>query len=469
MANRILNQSEPERGLLQSPAGAHAGLLPLTANAILFFFGAVSWLFKLGDEKIGTVLPVSPTQIGLPIFGLIALFVIAQVWKLYFPPLAIRAWSMRIVNIGILLMLVGSIVHVARGGEYRVDAILYFGRWLLPWSALLTVALCILAGAQTKYLVYGLLFGCVVSVLCVEATRFGVPLPLEKMGNSRFGGLTPHPNDYGILISSTAPFIVYLLHEKSWFIRLFGFGLLPVYLLALFESLSKTNLLLFPLAMAVTFIAYSLNDVGKMLRTLFFFGISVFVGSFLCALSLEILQQTDPKQVEILTQFATNPDSVGSLDDRQNAWDEAGSYIHLNPWVGQGPGWSTDHLMFTHAHNMFLQGWIDVGILGLIGSVLLTVGLLIRNWEVFSRAVTRKSTIDSELRMQLACGIALLTSILGNSASASLLTPTMQAFSMLIAISFFNPNLKPLFGIRRASPYPVSIGRRFDSQDRRES
>src|ERR1700730_13455090 len=107
---------------------------PLTANATLFIFGAAAWVFKLGNEKTGPLLPYSFSQVALPCIAILTLFLIVQVWQLYFPPIAIRGWFMRLLNIGIILIITGAIFHLIQGGDYELQVILYFVRWLLPWS-----------------------------------------------------------------------------------------------------------------------------------------------------------------------------------------------------------------------------------------------------------------------------------------------------------------------------------------------
>jgi len=99
--------------------------------------------------------------------------------------------------------------------------------------------------------------------------------------------------------------------------------------------------------------------------------------------------------------------------------------------------------MFQHAHNMFLQHWIDVGVLGIAGVTILSIGVIIRNLEVLSLALSKRQIIDNEFRLQIAAGMSLFAALIGNSMSSSLHTGTMIPFCIVLAISCLNQRITP--------------------------
>ena len=418
-------------------------LLPLAMTFTLFIFGVLAWVFKLSRSNNQPILPISPLQVGLPLAALVAVMLIVQAWHLYIPPFMIKTWSMRMINIGTVLVLIGTTFHIVSNSNYRVDAILYFFRWLLPLCCLLFLFLALHLGGNKDALIYGLLTGCLVSVIAVELNRRGLFTGVQNLG-TRSGALLQHPNQYGILIGSMGPFIVYVLHKPGYFPKLIGLAAILLFSLGLFESLCKTNIIVFPLACAATFIAFSLNNVAKLGKAIVIVTIWGVLSFFVAGIAMEIVRTCSPRDFQLITQLTTNPTEVKSLLEREDVWNEALNYIRESPWFGKGPGWTEEHLMYQHAHNMFLQHWIEVGIWGVTGVILLSIGVIIRNFEVFSLALSKRQVINNEFRLQIAAGISLFAALIGNSMSSSLHTGTMIPFCIVLAISCLNQQMTPL-------------------------
>ena len=417
-----------------------AALLPAAMTFTLFMFGVLAWVFKLSRSNNQPILPFGPLQAGLPLAALTAVMLIVQIWRLYIPPFMIKAWSMRLINMGTVLLLIGTTFHIISNSAYRVDAILYFLRWLLPLCCLLFLFMALHLGGNKDALIYGLLAGCLLSVIAVELDRLGLPIGVQKSG-TRFGALLQHPNQYGIVIASISPFIVYVLHKPGYLPKLIGLAAIPVFSLALFESLSKTNIIVFPLVFAATFIAFSLNDAAKLGRAIVIVTTCGFFFFFVAGIAMQIVQTFSPKDFQLMTQLTTDPTEVKTLLEREDAWGEALDYIRESPWFGKGPRWTEEHLMFQHAHNMFLQHWIEIGIWGITGVIILSIGVIVRNFEVLSLALSKHQVIDNEFRLQIAAGISLLAALIGNSMSSSLSTGTMVPFCIVLAISCLNPQM----------------------------
>jgi O-antigen ligase len=438
----VLEAQRPAFRRLKTRTMADA-FLPVFMSFMLFMFGTLSWVFKLSKGGNQPILPISPLQAGLPLAAFTAAMLIVQVWHSVIPPFMIKAWSMRLINVGSVLVLIGTTFHIASNSAYRIDAILYFFRWLLPLCCLLFLFLSLHLGGNKDALIYGLLAGCLLSVIAVELDRRGLFTGVQKLG-TRSGALLMHPNQYGIVIASMGPFIIYVLHKPGIVPKLIAFASVPVFGLALFESLSKTNIIVFPLVCAATFIAYSLNDTAKLGRAIVIVVISGFIFLFVAGIAMEIVRTVSPKDFQLMTQMTADPTQVKTLLEREDAWHEVLGYIRENPWFGKGPGWAEEHLMYQHAHNMFLQHWIEVGIWGIAGVAILSIGVIVRNFEVLSLALSKRQVIDNEFRLQIAAVISLFAGLIGNSMSSSLNTGSMIPFCIVLAISCLNRRMTPL-------------------------
>ncbi len=404
-------------------------------TAILFGCGVFVWLFKptYGEAAI---IPFSPMQIALPSLGIICAALLLLAHRTRFPVVMVAGWSSALLILGNLCILFGTIPFLVARGDARMDAILYVFRWLMPLCSILILFVALRQGASARSLVLGLMSGAVLTVLCVELARAGVNLPIHKMSDARYAGFLQHANQYGILISSTAPFIVYLVYSRVRWLKLFGVAMFAIYCLALFQCMSKTNMVLFPLALAFGFILLSLHNIAALVRATFML---VVLSVFLAAagwIVLQVARELAPQDAAVLERMINDPRDVKSLDERNYIWDEAKDNIRRRPWLGFGPGWTVNNMSLPHAHNLVLQVWLETGAAGLVGIWLVMLAVFLRFASMVGAAFRDRGMAPEETVIQRMAALAAVISLLGNSMSASLSTATMITFVLLLALCF---------------------------------
>jgi len=412
-------------------------LLRFGLHGTLFLCGLCAWIFKLkGDGSAeGGLLPYSPLQMLIPLLGMLALLWLACIYGGGLPRLTTGTPSARCLQIGIGLMVLGASLHLRGSGGK--EAALFIVRWLLPPAFLLFYVLTRYYRASPVALLLGLAGGAVLSALSVEAVRnAGVGFPISAPVAGRYGGYLNHPNQYGILCSVTAPILLFFYHSRSRLAHLASVFLLPVYLLCLFQNLSKTNIFLFFVALVAGSLALSLKNPRKLLGTLAMtVGLAVFL-VLIAGLAMNTLNDYSPKAAKTLENALLDPTEARSVDSRQEVWDTALHIIRDRPLFGLGPGKSLDALGIAHAHNMLLQAYLDAGLAGFVGMCLVVLGILGRAVELLRAELRSRGEISDEQRLRLLSGLALVIYLFANSMSDSFSTATMPVFMFFAAITF---------------------------------
>ena len=179
----------------------------------LFSCGFFAWIFKPRYGFFGDpIIPYSPLQVGLPLLGVGAVIYILLATRTVAFRLLRPSISSALLLTGIGLVILGASVHI-RPGPDSSEAFMFLFRWLLPFFALAFLLLTRLAGVSAQPLLLGFLAGAAFSAVAVELKRLGLELPVSQTTAGRFGAFLNHPNQYGILISTTAPLIVYYVHQ----------------------------------------------------------------------------------------------------------------------------------------------------------------------------------------------------------------------------------------------------------------
>lgn len=404
-------------------------------TVVLFGLGFFVWLFKptYGETPL---IPFSPLQIGIPFLGGVMLVWTLMRYRGQFPCIMRGGWSSVLLVVGNAFILLGTLPFLAGKGDGRTDAVLYVVRWLMPACVILTLHVAFSSGVTARSLVLGIFGGAAFTAICVELTRMGLNLPIHKMSDARYAGFLQHANQYGILLSGTAPFIIYLFYAREKWMKVLGGVMVAVYCLCLFQCMSKTNLFLFPLAMGAGLVCLSLRTPGTLVRAMFML---VVLGAVLFAagwLTLEVAREVAPQDAAVLDRLFHDPREVKSLDERGDIWDEAIENIRRRPILGFGPGWTVDHMSLPHAHNLVLQFWLDTGASGVIGIGIIIVAVFLRTAGMIRESIGEAEPPSEPVIIQRMSGIGAVFSLFGNSMSASLSTATMMTFVVLVGLSF---------------------------------
>lgn len=380
---------------------------------------------------------VTPLQALIPLAGLCALAVILLQYGSRIPRIIRPSSGSSWLLLGCGFILLGAGVHL-QGGDLAKDTVVFLSRWSMPFFFLLLIWILMRLGGTIPAIFYGLIAGAALSVLGVILARAGLNLPAGLMGEGRASGFTGHPNQYGIIASGTAPFLVYFLRSSRRSEQVFGVVGLGLYVLVLFQALSKTNLILFPLALILTFLASSLNRRGAFLHSLFLVAMLAGVLGTLAVLGLGVARELAPREMQTVEKTFEDPLNAKTIQQREDVWEEVFESLKKHPIIGLGPGWSENNLVLTHAHNLYVQMYVDAGLAGFVGILCVTLAVLLRSWEALR---TRRSGEDiaDDGRIQVMASVALVVSLLGNSMSSSLTIGTMTVFVVLLGIAFVRP------------------------------
>ena len=421
---------------LRPPTTKTHAQIRLVCSLVLFAVGCFAWMFKMKRSSAldDYLLPYSPLQVLYPALGGLALFWILRTSGARFPKIMVRSPSTLLLLLGTLSIMLGAAVHI-HPGQYLKDALLYEVRWLLPFCFLAFLFLARKFGTPYRPIVWGLCAGAGASAVATELFRHGLPLPICASGQ-RYGGFLSHPNQYGILISSTAPMLAILVFSRSRLRLLIGLAMIGVYGLCLFQSLSKTNIVLVVISGLGAAFLVSLPNLALAARRLFLTLAMLVVLAVAGFFGVQVLEEISPREAKTIENAVLDPGGTKSLDDRENVCDEAVAAIRRFPLTGVGPGRSEFYLTYTHAHNLFLQHWIDAGLAGFIGICLVTVAVFWRAFELLGRALRARGPLSEDASIRVLAGLALVMSICANSMSASLTTAVMTAFVVFIGIAF---------------------------------
>jgi O-antigen ligase len=428
-------EEEPERGAMY-------WMIWLAMFSVGFF----SWMFKMrkgGAIEGNELLPFSPLQILIPLLGVFSVIVFVMGSGGTFPKIFENSFASWLFSLGILIICAGAFIHIGNAA-YRKEAIMYVVRWLMPFAFLTFITLAHRHGVGWRPLAYGLALGGFMSVIVVEAYRAGVTwLPVDRKTEGRFGGLFSHPNQYGIAASTTSCVIVCLWKSGVSRFKLLAGIMIPIYLGTLFQSGSKTNIILFGACIFFCFLILAVHSPAKIMITC---GTAVAVTAIAAVLgffALELLFQVAPRDAQVIHDAIYNPGDVKSMDVREDVWDEAFRYVQQSKWVGYGPGWASDNLMKNHAHNLFLQMQIDTGVTGTFGITVLVLGCLWRMVELFARAFRAPPHMSESYLMRLCSIVAVVIYIAGNAMSDSFGTATIPSFCIFSAFAFVNSEWQP--------------------------
>ena len=411
---------------------------PVWSSLILFVLGGCLWIFKMRARSGAELLPYSPLQILIPLLGGVALLVLLVNSGGHFPKLLARSGASPLLLSGIALIIGGATLHLGPDPA-GIEAALYILRWLMPLFFIATLFVLRSQGASLLPLMLGICAGAVASAVAVELYRRGFNLPIDqKNGVGRLGGFFSHANQYGIVTSTTASVIVVLIFSRRRTLVVPGLGMLGIYFLCLFQSLSKTNILLFVLCVMVCGVVLSLNNAKRLIASILIglglAGLFVLGGSA----AISVLQETMPREFKIIEDAIFDPGGVKSLDVREEVWEEAWLYARENPLLGLGPGVSNDLLMHNHAHNLFLQIHLDAGIAGVAGITLVVLAALWRAGQLAGAARRHTGPIGLDDALRYTSGISLLIYISGNLMSDSFGSATLPAFVVFTGIAFLS-------------------------------
>ena len=403
----------------------------------LFACGAFAFMFKGRASSGVEFLPFSPLQLLIPALGALGLFAMFMSYGSRFPMFLVRSPASKVLLTGIGCICLGAAIHID-GGEYDKEAVLFMARWLMPVGFIAFYCFAQMHGLSWRPIAFGFAAGAFCSAVAVELYRHGVSLPIDQKTEGRFGGFFSHPNQYGIVTSTTATLIAVLLHSPRKFFKLLGTAMIGIYGVCLFQSLSKTNIILFALNIGACFFVLSLSSPAKLVKAVAYSVMLAILLSFGAVAGFHLMTTMMPREAKLIEDAIFDPRGVKSLDVREDVWADAWQHAVAHPLVGLGPGRPSEILMKNHAHNLFLQAHLDTGLLGLAGICLIVLAILWRAAQLTREAMVAGDDFSDDEAVRLTSGVAMVIYVIGNLMSDSFGTATIPVFVIFAAFAFVN-------------------------------
>ena len=225
-----------------------------------------------------------------------------------------------------------------------------------------------------------------------------------------YSGVGPHLT----LLITLFPFIALMLFKTS--IRKFPDNLiwltLPLVLVSAYVTYNRMFWIAVIISAAILFILLGLKEKNRRqrIKMLFFLAFLAIVsaGLFYQALANRVARDSDGRTGAIV-------DKTLGQDPRPRLWDFSLKQIVHSPWVGIGfgvrsfdyayPEWEKSNRTLFHAHNIFINAGIQMGIPGILVLMLLFFSILREYWRFYK-------SVDVRLQWLGACGLAMVIGVL---------------------------------------------------------
>lgn len=320
--------------------------------------------------------PLPSTILELIVLGLIAIFVVKNISRFTFASCIATVKKNKLLAIGITLFLLAATISIFTSVDIKKAAGEWRAFYLEPILIffVLSVYLKNLDEKTRKntiqnYILLPLILSALAtSILCIYQHFTGYLVPHAFWANRetyRVTGWYGFPNAVGLFLAPIIPLSLYLI-EKNWKKnkKIAGLSVITIFtsLLAILFAKGSGPLIGVAAGVGILLLSYKKIRIPAIL-----FGIFAAIGIILLPPTHSIKQEL----------FATN--YSGQL--RRDIWSETFALLKDRPIVGTGIAsyeerivpYRGDHWIevFHHPHNIFLTIWVNIGLLGLLGFVLI--------------------------------------------------------------------------------------------------
>ena len=401
----------------------------IALSALAFTF--IAWYrFHLGLAVLFVLLPTYlirfnigplPTTVLEVMIGIVVAVWLVKMWnaqrethnKNYLSLITYHLSHNKLLFIGIILLLTGATISVATSlnlraalGEWKafyIEPVLIFLILITLKEKLSPIAYHLSRityhVSTINLILYGLLLsGLLTSILAIyqHFTGFAVPYAFWENGNSyRVTAWYGFPNAVGLFLAPLLPFALYVVHQTftilrtrdrryvtgdnknrivyrlsliiPWLILILSLLFIPSSLIAIFYAKSTGALIGILAGIFVLLLLYKKTRIASV----------IILASGI--LTLTLLPATNPIKQELFFQ-----DRSGQI--RVAMYKETLQFLKDHPILGAGLASYTKRIepyhttvngegieIFHHPHNIFLTMWVNTGIVGLAGFVLIII------------------------------------------------------------------------------------------------
>jgi len=274
-----------------------------------------------------------------------------------------------LLHIGIVLLFLGAIISTAFSSDIRTSLGIFKGWFVSPFLFFIVFINII----KKREHIYWSLKSWIVSGICVSLISFYYLLSGNITFDSRLKAFYLSPNHLAMYLAPIIIILIYFLLNEKKENKLLNLILLIIVSIPLYFTYSYGAFL-----GILAGISYLLFKSKKFIyKNIFISIISVFLFLLLIFMSANKVEQI------------ANSQSRSSFHSRMMIWNSAGKIIKDNPLFGIGPGtFQETYLSYSikfdepylewavpQPHNIFLAFYLQTGLIGLIGFILILIWL----------------------------------------------------------------------------------------------
>jgi len=357
------------------------------------------------------------------------------------------------VIVGVTLVVLAAALSATEARD-PMSVVRFMARYLLGLALLLALGRFLSDRVRLARLETALVAGAVASV-ALAGLGFFVPQlgDLTVRYGDRAQALLNHPNQFAMLLTAMAPIALARALERprrSW-------GWVAFVLVAAGVGLtgSKANLLLLVVVVPTFAILAAQLLPGARRRLGAAFAMSV--GALAVGgVAFAIVRAFNPRTLATLERLFLDPANTTTVSLRREMWGTAIQRAVEQPWFGVGADHSRFYLAHGHAHNVVIEFFLTLGVVGLVAlaTLLLAVGG-IAAVSLVAAFARRRSPYPDRLRL-IAYPLVLATYVVANQSSDSFGSSTLPLLWIVVAMALAQLELADRGHRRRAAPPPFA-------------
>jgi len=309
----------------------------------------------------------------------------------------------------------------------------FIARYLLGAVLLLSVLHVIKRPANAWALERALFAGAWLSV-AVSAVAYFVPqlAAVAIRYGDRAQGLLNHPNQLAMLLTALAPvaFAAALQRPRRaapWLTLLaVGAGV------ALTGS--KVNLAVLAVVLPVMGLLAARLRRGALSQAGAAAGLTI-AGLTVTAAAVWVVQAANPRTLVTIGRLFTDPMATSAVATRTETWRLAIAQGLEQPWIGVGADNAGFYLAHDHAHNVFVEFFLTLGVVGLVALTLLLVALAAIAGHALWPALTRSALASGDRLRLIAYPLAMLAYVAASQSSDSFGGTTLPVLWLMTALA----------------------------------
>jgi O-antigen ligase len=343
---------------------------PRGAAAVLAFVGLSLW--------VGRGVGVGAVDLqAIQIVSLIAfVFVVASAMRSSAAPLTWRRPTTRLFTVAIVVAVTLIVIAAGLSAWNAIEifsVVRFISRYVLGLVLFASILHLLRDPSGLRFLERTLLTG---ATLSVSLSAVGFFVPALGAWTIRYGdraqALLNHPNQFAMLLTALVPIAFGRALRSPQ--RVGPWIVLLIVSAGVALTGSKVNLAILVVTLPVVgWLAAQLRrgPLRRLGRTVAFT-----LGSIAAAwVAFAAVRRFNPRTLATLERLLVEPESIAAVVTRSEMWRTAIDHGVEHPWFGVGADHAGYYIGFAHAHNVFAEFFLTMGVVGLaaLGTLVLTL------------------------------------------------------------------------------------------------